>query len=115
LPIITKPFEFLKSLNLSLVGLGLNEVPPKFGWDLVLFEPILEQSGPKAVQGPSEVQTEVTNVVDDSSLSEGDFDSVLAETRPELVSDLSESEIRPELVPDLGEAVTELHMCLRRV
>jgi len=32
---------------------------------------------------------------------------VLAETRPEAISDLSESGTRPELVPDLGEAGIE--------
>ena len=50
-----------------------------------MLEPILEQSRPKGVQGLSEVQTEVIDVVDDSSLSEGDSDSVLAETRSEPV------------------------------
>jgi len=36
LPIICKPFGFLKSINLSSVGLGLNEIPFEFGWDLVV-------------------------------------------------------------------------------
>ena len=107
LPIISKPFGYLKRLNLSSVGLGLDEVAPEFGWDMVLFGPILEQSRPKGVQGPSEAQTEVINVLDDSSLSKGDSDSVLAETRPEPVSDLSESKTRSEPVPDLGEAGTK--------
>ena len=44
LPIISKPFGFLMSLNLSSMGLGLNAVPSKFGWDLVLVEPSLEIS-----------------------------------------------------------------------
>jgi len=85
----------------------LNKVPSEFGWDLVLWTPTLEQSGPKGVLGPSEVQTEVFDVVDDSSLSEGDSDSVLAEAGPELISDLSESRTRPEPIPDVGEAGRE--------
>jgi len=89
------------------VGLGLNEVPFEFGWDLVLWEPILEQSGPKGVLGPSEVQTEVFNVIDNSSLSEGDFDFVLAKTGPEPVSDLCESGTRPEPDSNVGEARIE--------
>ena len=55
LPIISKTFGFLKCVNLSSVGLGLNEVPSEFGWDLVLWKPILEQSELKSVPGPSEV------------------------------------------------------------
>jgi len=89
------------------MGLGLDEVLLEFGCDLVLFEPILEQSGPKGVQGPSTVQTKVIDVVDDSSLSEGDSDSTLAETRPDPISDLSEFGTRSEPVLDLGEAGTE--------
>ena len=87
--------------------MGLSEVSSKFLWDLVLFEPILEQSGPKGVLRPSEVQTEVIDVVDDSPLSEGDSDSMLAKTRPKPVSDLSGSETRPEPIPDFGEPGTE--------
>jgi len=88
LSIISKPFRFLKSLNLNSVGLGLNEVLPEFGWDLILFELILEQYGPKGVQGLSEVQTEVVDVDDDPSLSEGNSDSVhIIGTRSEPVLD----------------------------
>jgi len=76
--------------------LGLADVPPEFGWDLELL--ILEQTGVKSAAGPSEVQTEVVDVVDvddDLSLSEGDSDDVhitgceimLAETRSEPVLD----------------------------
>jgi len=36
LPIISKNFGFLKCVNLSSVGLGLNEIPFEFGWDLVV-------------------------------------------------------------------------------
>jgi len=81
LPIIFKTFGFLKCVNLSSVGLGLNEVSPEFGWDLVLCKSILKQSDPKSVLGASEVQTKVVDVVDDSSLSERDSDSVLERNR----------------------------------
>jgi len=90
-----KPFGFLNSLNLSSVGLGLNEVPTEFGWDLVLFEPILEQSWPKGVLGPSKVQTEVFDVVNDLSLSEGDSNSILVETWHEPIPDVGEAGIEP--------------------
>ena len=78
--------------------MGLADVPPEFGWDLELFEPILEQPGVKSAAGPSEVQTEVVDVDDDSSLSEGDSDDMhitgceimLAETRSGPVPDFSE-------------------------
>jgi len=36
-PIIYKPFRFLKSINLITVGLKLEDIPHKFGWDLVLI------------------------------------------------------------------------------
>ena len=36
-PIIYKPFGFLKSIDLSIVGLKLEDIPYKFGWDLVLI------------------------------------------------------------------------------
>jgi len=104
LPIISKTFGFLKCVNLSSMGLGLNEVPSESGWDLVLWKLALEQSRPKGVLGPSEVQTEIFDVVDDSSLSE---DSVLTETRFEPVFDMSESKTRPEPVLDIGEARIE--------
>ena len=55
--IISKTFCFLKCVNLSSVGLGLNEILFKFGWDLVVWKPILEQSEPKGALEPSEVQT----------------------------------------------------------
>ena len=36
-PIIYKPFRFLKSIDLRIVGLKLEDIPYKFGWDLVLI------------------------------------------------------------------------------
>jgi len=44
------------------MGLGLNEIPFEFGWDLVVWQPILEQSEPKGVLGPSEAHVEVVDV-----------------------------------------------------
>jgi len=35
LPIASVPFKFLKSLNLISLGMGLNDVPSSFGWELV--------------------------------------------------------------------------------
>ena len=68
------------------------------------MKPILEQSKLKSILRPSEVQTEVVDVVDDTSLSEGGSNSVLADIRPEPVSDLSESGTKSEPVPDVDEA-----------
>jgi len=87
LPIICKPFGFLKSVNLSSVGSRLNEIPFKFGWNLVVWKPILEQSEPKGLLGPSEAHVEVVDVLDDSSPYEGDSDSVIVEIGSEPVSD----------------------------
>jgi len=44
LPIVSTIFKFLKSLDIRTVGLELGNVPPEFGWDLVLFEPIVERT-----------------------------------------------------------------------
>jgi len=87
LPIIYKPFGFLKSIGLSSVGLGLNAIPFEFGWDLVVWKSIVEQFEPKGVLGPSETHVEVADVLDDLSPSEGDSDSVMVETRSEPVSE----------------------------
>jgi len=38
LPIICNPFKFLKSLDLTSVGLGLDEIPFDFGWNLVIWK-----------------------------------------------------------------------------
>jgi len=67
-----------------------------------VWKPILEQSEPKGVLGPSEAHIEV---VDDSSPSEGDCDSVMAEIGYEHVSDQSEFRTGPEPVPEIGEAI----------
>ena len=99
------------------------DVPPEFGWDLEL--PILEQTGVKSAAGPSEVQTKVVDVVDDSSLSEGDSDDVhitrseimLAEIRSEAVLDFSELQPEPgpgieERLDDFAEKVADIDVNL---
>ena len=89
LAIICKPFGFLKSINLSLVGLGLDEIPFEFGWNLVVWKPVVVQSEPKGVLRPSQAHVEVVNVLNDSSPSEGDSNSVMVKTRSEPVSEQS--------------------------
>ena len=36
-PILFKPFGFLKSIDLTTVGLKLEDIPYDFGWNLVMF------------------------------------------------------------------------------
>ena len=107
LSIISKIFGFLKCVNLRSVGLGLNEIPFEFGWDLVVWKPVLVQSEPKGALKPSKVHIEIVDVVDDSSPSKADSDSVMAETGSEPVSDQSEFVTRPEPIPEIGEARIE--------
>ena len=85
------------------MGLGLNESLFEFGWDLVVWKPILEESEPKGALGPSEVHIKVVDVVDDLSSSGGDSDSVMVETGLEPVFDQSEFGTRPERVPEIGK------------
>jgi len=105
LPIISKPFRFLKSLNLSLLGLGLNEVPLEFGWDLALFKVDGEQTVSEGVFESDEAQTGFDVVPELSGVLFG------AEGSPDPMSEgvlgLSETETGPEPVPDLSEARTE--------
>ena len=75
-------------------------------WDLVVWKPISEQSEPKSALGPSEVQTEVF-VIDDSSLSEGDSDSVMVKIGFEPVFDKSKFGTRSEPNLEIGEARIE--------
>jgi len=89
------------------VGLRLNEIPFEIGWDLVVWKPTLEQSEPKGVLGPSEAHVEVVDVLDDSSPSEEDFDSVMVEIGSESISDQGEFGTEPEPVPKIGETGIE--------
>jgi len=107
LPIICKSFGFLKSINLSSVGLGLDAIPFEFGWNLVVWKPFGVQSAPKAVLGPNEAHIEVVDVLDESSASEGDFDSVRVEIGSEPVSEQGEFGTGPEPIPEFGEIGVE--------
>ncbi|KAJ8431659.1 hypothetical protein Cgig2_024131 [Carnegiea gigantea] len=92
-------------------GLGLADVPPEFGWDSELFEPLFERPGVKSAAGPSEVQTGVVDVVDmddDSSPSEGDSDDVHipGEPQPE------PSPVFEEMLDDFAEKVADIDVDL---
>ena len=69
---------------MTSVGLGLNEIPFEFGWELVHWKPFGVQFGSKAVLGPNEAGFDVVDVLDESSPSEddGDSDMVRAEIGP---------------------------------
>ena len=55
LPIVCTPFKFLKSLDLTMVRLGLDEIPFDFGWKLVIWEPFRLQFGSKAIFRPNDI------------------------------------------------------------
>ena len=40
-------FGFLKILDLRTMGKDLGDVPPVFGWELVPYDPIMVELGPK--------------------------------------------------------------------
>ena len=107
LPIICNPSGYLKSINLSSVGLGLDAIPFEFGWNLIVWKPFGKQSEPKAVLGPNEADIEVVDVLDESSPSEGDSDSVRVEIESEPISEQREFETGPEPVPEYGEIGVE--------
>jgi len=109
LPIICNPFKFLKSLDLTLVGLGLDEIAFEFGWELVIWKPFGLQFGSKVVLGPNEAGFDVVDILDESSSSKDDGDSgtIRAEIGPEPISELSDLGARPEPVPKVGEAGVE--------
>ena len=85
LPIISTIFGFLKRLDLRTVGMELSDVPPKFGWDLVLTKPDVEPTGPKGVLDPSTGQT----------MSDGVLEVDTAESGPELGSESGEARTGP--------------------
>jgi len=109
LPIICIPFKFLKSLDLTTVGLGLNEIPFDFRLKLVIWEPFGVQFGSKAVLRPNETGFDVVNVLDESSPWENDGDSDMAsvEIGPEPISAVDDLETGPEPVPEAGESDVE--------
>jgi len=90
----------LKSLNLNSVGLGLDAVPFEFGWNLIIWKPL---SKSKAVLGPNEARFEVMDVLDESSPSEAEYDSIREETGSEPVSKQGDFRTGPEPAPEFGE------------
>jgi len=109
LPIVCTPFKFLKSLDLTTVRLGLNEIPFDFGWKLMIWEPFGVQFGSKAVLGLNETDFNVVDVLNESSPSKDDRDSDMAraETGPEAVSEMGDSGTRTEPVPEVGKSEIE--------
>jgi len=109
LPIVCNPFKFLKSLDLTLVGLGLNEIPFDFGWELVIWKSFGVQFGSKAILGPNEAGFDVVDVLDESFPSEDDghSDTVRVKIGPEPVSEMGDLGIGPEPVPKVSEAGVE--------
>jgi len=65
------------------------------------------QSEPKVVLGPNEAHIEVVDVLDESSPSVGDSDSVRVEIGFEAVSEQGEFRTVPEPVPEFGEIGVE--------
>jgi len=77
-------FWFLKSVILKTVGKELGDVPPTFGWDLVVFEPKTEQimskggSFESSSKGMDEPFLNLDLVVEDCEDNDGDrSDSVV--------------------------------------
>jgi len=109
LPIVCTPFKFLKSLDLTTMGLGLNKIPFDFGWKLVIWEPFGVKFGSKAVFGLNETGIDVVDVLDESSPSEddGDFDTARAETGTEPISEMGDLGTGSEPVPKAVESEVE--------
>jgi len=109
LPIICNPFRFLKSLDSTSIGLGLDEIPFEFGWNLVIRKPFGVQFGSKAVLEPNEAGFEVVDVLNDSSAYEddGDSDTIRAETGSEPVSEQGDLGTGFEPLPEIGEVRVE--------
>jgi len=118
LPIISKIFGFLTSLHMRSVGFELSDVRPEYGWDLVLFEQTVEQTGSGGVVESSEALTVSESVLESCEVQSGsdivfEPSGVLSgvEDSPgpvfNSVSGLGETGTGPEPIPDLGEARTE--------
>jgi len=85
LPIISKPFGFLKHVDLRTVGLDLGDIPVKSTWELELFKPVVEQTRSEG-------------------LFESGVDFGVLETRSKPVPDLGGFETGVKTVSDLGKA-----------
>jgi len=64
LAIPSAPFQFLKSLDLRSMGLGLDVVLPCFGCELVVWKPLDEQFREEIDGKPVEVFKDVHEVVE---------------------------------------------------
>ena len=88
---------------MTSVGLGLDEIPFEFRWNLVVWKPVVVQSESKGVLGPSEAHVKVVDVLDDLSPSEGDSDSVTVKTGSEPVSEQGEFGTGSEPILEIGK------------
>ena len=113
LPFLSKTVGFLKCVHLSSVGLGLTDIPPEFGWDLVLFEPITEQSG---VEAQTEIDGDMSVSVEGSEVLHKDsWAFELAKIGPASVPDPRKPQIEPKLVfedrlDDFSEKVADIDL-----
>jgi len=113
LPLLSKTFGFLKCVNLNSVGLGLTDIPPEFGWDLVLFEPITEQSG---AETQPEFDDDMSGSEEGSAVLHNDsWAFVLAETGSASVPDPRRPQIEPKPVfedrlDDFSERVADIDL-----
>ena len=73
LPIASVPFQFLKSLDLSSSAMGLGAVSSYFGWELVEWKPLEQQSRAEIEEKSAEVFREIHDVVEvgDDTSKEG--------------------------------------------
>jgi len=91
----------------------LTDIPPEFGWNLVLFEPITEQSG---VEAQTEIDGDMSGSEEGSEVLHKDsWAFVLAETGPTPVSDPRKSQTEPKPVfedrlDDFSENVADIDL-----
>jgi len=118
-PIIYNPFGFLKSIDLRTVGLKLEDIPYKFGWDLVLIgeSDVCQKSREK--QKPFGESGSKIGAKDELFLSEhglGDIDSfglfpeqeTGAETGPEMFDAVFRDDLGEDLSTEEGGSSGQL-------
>jgi len=76
LVIASIPIQFLKSLDLKSVGLGLDVVSSYFGWELVVWKPLEQQSRAKSEKNSAGVFGEIHDAVEvrEDTSKEGKID-----------------------------------------
>ena len=86
------------------MGLGLNEIPFEFGWELAHWKPFGVQFGSMVILGANEVGLDMVDVLDESSPSEDDgySDTVRADIGPEPVFVMGDLGTGPEPVPEVS-------------